>query len=75
MKKQLSKSRIVYEKESLQGIAMLLIGTGAGIFLLGAETDPINWMRMLAGAITLGFGFLLLYARGFLKFNRWEDTR
>lgn len=69
----MSKSRAIAEKETLAGVAMLIIAGGAMALLSCLESDPINWIKMAASGITILIGFGILYMRGVLKFNRWEN--
>ena len=70
----MKKSTIVHEKETLAGLAMALIAAGVGVILLCLQVEPIVWEKMLAGLVTIGIGFIMLYLRGYLKLNRWSHV-
>jgi hypothetical protein len=71
MADEMKKSKVVHEKETLQGIAVLLIAGGASVVLACINADVINWMKLLAGGASILIGFGIFWLRGYLKLNRW----
>jgi hypothetical protein len=62
----------VGEKESILGVAMMIIAGGMMTCFTAAQAVPPAWQNLAAGGVLVLIGFGVLFLRGLLKTNRWS---